>query len=122
MPLSGSIDNESNGFGAVSFAYPVNGVQNGSPDCIALVLNNTMVLHFLSNEGAFLAVDVIAVGMMSTDIGVQEPEAFEIDRRAALEAAVQVTASSLLGLTFHCALCHDHKFAPLTQNESCQVQ
>lgn len=66
--------------------------------------------HFLRN------------GQDGTDIGVQEPEAFEIDRRAALEAAVQVTASSLLGLTFHCARCHDHKFEPLTQKEYYQFQ
>ena len=66
--------------------------------------------HFLRN------------GQDGTDIGVQEPEAFEIDRRAALEAAVQVTASSLLGLTVHCARCHDHKFEPITQKEYYQFQ
>ena len=66
--------------------------------------------HFLRN------------GQDGTDIGVQEPEAFEIDRRAALEAAVQVTASSLLGLTVHCARCHDHKFEPITQTEYYQLQ
>ncbi|MCC6459778.1 MAG: HYR domain-containing protein, partial [Saprospiraceae bacterium] len=72
MNLFGTIDNESNGFGAQSFGYPVNGVQNGSPDGIALVLNGTMVLQFLSYEGAFLATDGVANGMMSTDIGVVE--------------------------------------------------
>lgn len=66
--------------------------------------------HFLRN------------GQDGTDIGVQEPEAFEIDRRAALEAALQVTASSLLGLTVHCARCHDHKFEPITQTEYYQLQ
>ncbi len=66
--------------------------------------------HFLRN------------GQDGTDIGVQEPEAFEIDRRAALEAAVQVTASSLLGLTAHCARCHDHKFEPITQQEYYRLQ
>lgn len=66
--------------------------------------------HFLRN------------GQDGTDIGVQEPETFEIDRRAALEAAVQVTASSLLGLTLHCARCHDHKFEPITQREYYQFQ
>ncbi|MFM7865144.1 MAG: DUF1549 domain-containing protein, partial [Planctomycetaceae bacterium] len=54
--------------------------------------------HFLRN------------GQDGSDIGVQEPEAFEIDRRAALEAVVQVTATSLLGLSVHCARCHDHKY------------
>ena len=72
-----------------------------TPEAIELLI----ATHFLRN------------GQDGTDIGVQEPEAFEIDRRAALEAAVQVTASSLLGLTTHCARCHDHKFEPITQQE-----
>jgi hypothetical protein len=66
--------------------------------------------HFLRN------------GQDGTDIGIKEPEAFEIDRRAALEAVVQVTASSLLGLTLHCARCHDHKFEPITQETYYQFQ
>jgi hypothetical protein len=66
--------------------------------------------HFLRN------------GQDGTDIGVQEPEAFEIDRRAALEAVVQVTATSLLGLSVHCARCHDHKYDPITQKEYYQLQ
>ena len=66
--------------------------------------------HFLRN------------GQDGSDIGVQEPEAFEVDRRAALEAVVQVTATSLLGLSVHCARCHDHKFDPITQREYYQLQ
>jgi hypothetical protein len=66
--------------------------------------------HFLRN------------GQDGSDIGVQEPEAFEIDRRAALEAVVQVTATSLLGLSVHCARCHDHKYDPITQKEYYQLQ
>ncbi len=72
MNLFGTLGNQSNGFGTASFPYPVNGVQNGSPDGIALVLNGSMVLQFLSYEGAFPAVDGVAAGMMSTDIGVFE--------------------------------------------------
>lgn len=77
-----------------------------TPDVIELL----EATHFLRN------------GQDGTDIGVTEPEAFEIDRRAALEAVVQVTASSLLGLTIHCARCHDHKFEPITQQEYYQFQ
>ncbi|MCA9013465.1 MAG: DUF1549 domain-containing protein, partial [Planctomycetaceae bacterium] len=66
--------------------------------------------HFLRN------------GQDGTDIGIKEPDAFEIDRRAALEAVEQITASSLLGLTLHCARCHDHKFEPITQKEYYQFQ
>ena len=77
-----------------------------TPETIELLV----ATHFLRN------------GQDGTDIGVQEPEAFEIDRRAALEAAVQVTAASLLGLTLQCARCHDHKFEPITQQEYYQFQ
>ncbi|MCK6692177.1 MAG: hypothetical protein L6Q97_08760, partial [Thermoanaerobaculia bacterium] len=71
MTLSGTIDNESNGFGAVSFSYPVNGLQNGAPDGLALV-HGGMVVQFLSYEGTFVAVGGPANGMASTDIGVLE--------------------------------------------------
>jgi hypothetical protein len=71
--LSGIIDNEGgSGFGAVSFAYPVNGIQNGAPDGIVLATTTGMVLQFLSYEGAFAGVGGVANGMMSTDIGVLE--------------------------------------------------
>ena len=69
--LTGVIDNESNGFGAISLAYPSNGIQNGAPDGIALVQGAT-VIQFLSYEGSFVAVGGPANGMMSTDIGVSE--------------------------------------------------
>lgn len=80
--------------------------QPTTPEAIELL----EATHFLRN------------GQDGTDIGVQEPEAFEVDRRAALEAVVQVTASSLMGLTLHCARCHDHKFEPITQQEYYQFQ
>ena len=55
MALAGMIDDESNGFGAVSFSYPSNGIQNGAPDGMALVENGTIVIQFLSYEGTFVA-------------------------------------------------------------------
>jgi len=69
--LTGVIPNQQNGFGTVSLSYPVNGVQNGSPDGIALV-NGTTVVQFLSYEGTFTAVGGPANGMLSTGIGVSE--------------------------------------------------
>jgi predicted extracellular nuclease len=69
--LSGVIPNQQNGFGTVSLSYPSNGIQNGSPDGIALV-NGTTVVQFLSYEGTFTAVGGPANGMTSTDIGVSE--------------------------------------------------
>ena len=67
--LSGIIDNESNGYGALGFAAV--GIQNGAPDGFALV-NGTTVIQFLSYEGSFVATGGDAVGLTSTDVGVIE--------------------------------------------------
>ena len=69
VPLSGTIDDEGNGFGAVNF--PISGIQNGAPDGIVLA-NNGAVVQFISYEGSFTANDGIAMGMTSVDIGVSE--------------------------------------------------
>ncbi|HJR92982.1 MAG TPA: ExeM/NucH family extracellular endonuclease [Acidimicrobiia bacterium] len=71
--LSGTIPDEGDGFGAVTLTYPSNGIQNGSPDAVALVDAAGGVVQFLSYEGAFTAVDGPAVGLASTDIGVSQP-------------------------------------------------
>ncbi len=74
--LSGVIDDEGNGFGAVSVAYPVNGLQNGPADGIALVAPDGTVLQFLSYGGTITAAaGTAAAGMTSTDIGVAESPA-----------------------------------------------
>ncbi|HAD11028.1 MAG TPA: hypothetical protein DCF33_01185 [Saprospirales bacterium] len=71
--LVGVIDNEGNGFGAVSLAYPVNGIQNGAPDGIALYrISTNQVIQFISYEGVFQATNGPAQGMLSTDVGVLE--------------------------------------------------
>jgi len=69
--LSGVIPDLQNGFGTLLFTYPVNGIQNGSPDGVALVNGDTLV-QFLSYEGSFTAVGGPADGVASTDIGVTE--------------------------------------------------
>ncbi|CUA83202.1 endonuclease [Pseudidiomarina woesei] len=68
--LSGVITNQSNGFGAVSVA--MSGLQNGSPDGVALIDAQGSVVQFLSYEGSFTATDGPASGMTSQDIGVSE--------------------------------------------------
>jgi len=45
------------------------------------------------------------------------PDEVRTDRYYALESAMQIMGSSLLGLTFQCAKCHDHKFEPITQKD-----
>jgi uncharacterized protein len=68
--LTGTIDNEGAGFGALSFATP--GIQNGAPDGVALIDAAGNVVEFLSYEGSFVAVGGPANGLTSTDIGVSE--------------------------------------------------
>jgi len=70
--LSGTIPNlGGTGFGVVAVNYPANGIQNGSPDGMALV-NGSTVVQFLSYEGAFTATTGPAAGLTSVDIGVSE--------------------------------------------------
>jgi uncharacterized protein len=69
--LSGKIPDLGNGFGVVTVTYPSNGIQNGDPDGMALI-NNGVVVQFLSYEGVFVAVGGPANGMTSVDIGVRQ--------------------------------------------------
>jgi len=71
--LGGTIPDLGGGFGVVVIDYPVNGLQNGSPDGLALVDAGSNVVQFLSYEGVFAAVGGPADGMTSEDIGVSEP-------------------------------------------------
>ena len=70
--LSGIIANQQGGLGTIVASYSTNGIQNGSPDGIALVDAGNNVIQFLSYEGSFTAVGAPAGGMTSTDIGVTE--------------------------------------------------
>jgi len=69
--LSGVIDDEGDGFGALAFLE--SGIQNGAPDGLALVDPDGNVLQFLSYEGVITASSGPAMGMTSVDIGVSEP-------------------------------------------------
>ena len=68
--LGGTIPNQQNGFGTLAFDFP--GLQNGSPDGIALVTSNGIVMQFVSYEGSFTAVGGAADGLTSTDLGVAQ--------------------------------------------------
>ncbi len=76
--LSGTISDSGDGFGTVVVNYPSNGIQNGSPDGIALVDNNNNVVQFLSYEGSFTAADGPAAGLTSTDVGVSESSSTDV--------------------------------------------
>lgn len=72
ITLSGIIPDQQSGFGTIFNALPVNGLQNGSPDGIALADDNGVLIQFLSYEGTFTASGGVADGVLSTDIGVAE--------------------------------------------------
>lgn len=70
-PLSGVIAGTcgaAQATGITSVAYPSNGIQNGSPDGMALVDASGAVVEFLSYEGTFVAAGGPANGMTSVDI------------------------------------------------------
>ena len=68
--LTGTIqDLDNTGYGAIFF--PISGLQNGSPDGIALDNGGTLI-QFLSYEGSFTASGGPADGVTSTDIVVSE--------------------------------------------------
>ncbi|MEO0417790.1 MAG: lamin tail domain-containing protein [Pseudomonadota bacterium] len=68
--LTGTIPDQDDGFGTLGFAR--SGIQNGSPDGLALVRPDGSVVQFLSYEGSFTATDGAAAGLTSEDIGVSE--------------------------------------------------
>jgi uncharacterized protein YjdB len=70
--LSGTIPATCAPNGVIVVNYPVNGIQNGSPDGIALVDASSNVVEFISYEGAFAATNGPANGLTSVDIGVSE--------------------------------------------------
>ena len=82
--FTGTVANQSVGFGTMVIDYPSNGIQNGSPDGIALVDDEGTLIEFLSYEGDFAGVGGPADGVTSTDIGVSQngtgPLGASIDR------------------------------------------
>jgi len=74
ISVGGVIPNQSNGFGAVVYTLPADGLQNGGNDGFALVDNNGVVVQLLSYEGLFTvaAGQGPAAGQTSTDVGVAE--------------------------------------------------
>ena len=106
--LSGTIDNEGTGFGAVSFAYPVNGIQNGGtagiePDGIALYqISTNSVIQFISYEGSFQAAGGPANGIISVNVGVMEDNPVP-----AAGGSIQLTGSGPTAASFTWSLTID---------------
>ncbi len=70
--LSGAVQTSDGTYDYYVLNLPTNGLQNGSPDGIALSNGGTLV-EFLSYEGSFDGIGGVADGVTSTDIGVSEP-------------------------------------------------
>ena len=70
--LSGTIPATCGARGVLVINYPANGIQNGSPDGMALIDATGSVVEYLSYEGVFAATNGPANGLTSTDIGVSE--------------------------------------------------
>lgn len=68
--LSGAASDSGNGRGFIQITF--SGIQNGSPDGMALVDDVATVLEFISYEGTITAVAGPAAGLTSIDIGVSE--------------------------------------------------
>jgi endonuclease I len=68
--LTGIVPSQANCYGTLSFTMV--GMQNGSPDALALIDPSNNVVEFLSYEGGMSAVDGLAAGHTATDIGVSE--------------------------------------------------
>jgi 5'-nucleotidase len=58
--------------GVVVATYPTDGLQNGSPDGVALVRPDNSVAEFLSYEGTMTAANGPASGVAGVDVGVSE--------------------------------------------------
>lgn len=75
-------------------AYPVNGLQNGSSDGLALVDGGGQVVQFISYEGAITAADGPAAGMASVNLPVSEASS------AAVGTSLQLSGSGVAAADF----------------------
>jgi uncharacterized protein len=109
--LSGVVPNQDDGYGTISFTYPVNGIQNGAQDGLALVDPNGNVVQFLSYEGSFVAQNGPAAGLTSTDIGVFE------DSGSTTGFSLQLTGSGASAADFTWASASDDNFGAVNTNQ-----
>ena len=76
FPAGTAVPNVCGGFGVVTIAYPVNGLQNGPNDGFALVNAGGTVVQLLSYQGAFTAASGAtggpAAGQTSANLPVSE--------------------------------------------------
>jgi len=89
LALNGVFTDQQNGYGALGFAFA--GIQNGSPDGIALVDEANQLQQFISYEGVFTASNGVAVNMLSGNIGVAESSS------TAVGSSLQLSGNEIAG-------------------------
>jgi hypothetical protein len=94
--------------------YPSNGIQNGSPDGIALVDPGAAVVEFLSYEGTFTGVGGPANALLSVDIGVAQNGTEPLGSSLQRSGAGVWTATTPLGTNTFGA-CNDNDEPPPPQ-------
>jgi hypothetical protein len=62
------------------------------------------------------------VGGSHDVVGNQTPDGMRQQRMDDLDDMIAATCGTFLGLTVHCARCHDHKFDPITQRDYYSLQ
>ena len=96
LNLSGVFADQQNGYGVLGFSYV--GIQNGSPDGIALVDAANRLQQFISYEGAFVALNGVAANVLSEDIGIAESSA------TAIGSSLQLTGNDIAGFQWRSAV------------------
>ena len=112
--LTGTIPATCDTRGVVVLDYPSNGIQNGSPDGMALVDPGAVVVEFLSYEGTFTAVGGPANGLLSVDIGVAQNGTEPLGSSLQRSGAGVWTATTPLGTNTFGA-CNDNDEPPPPQ-------
>ncbi|MEW8496265.1 MAG: endonuclease/exonuclease/phosphatase family protein [Candidatus Thiodiazotropha taylori] len=93
IDLSGVLtDDTGSGYGFTVISH--SGIQNGSPDGLALVDSTGTVVQFISYEGSFTASSGPAAGMTSVDIGVAETSS------TAVGQSMQMQGSGIMDTDF----------------------
>ncbi len=92
LALAGTITATTGCIGTV--AFPLTNLQNGPSDAIALVDSEDRVIQFLSYEGTMTAVDGVAKGLRSKDVGVSESSSTPVGH------SLQLGGSGMIGVNF----------------------
>ena len=90
LSLSGAIPSQNGCMGTL--AFDLTGMQNGSPDGLALVDAEGDVVEFLSYEGSFSVFAGPAAGQTATDVGVTETSATPVGHSLQLGGTGAVSA------------------------------